>query len=44
MKIFEDLFSLPMAPQMGKLLIMGYLFSCFDPILTIVSILSYRDP
>ncbi|CAF3331421.1 unnamed protein product [Rotaria sp. Silwood1] len=35
---------LPMNPQIGKLLIMGYLFSCFDPILTIASILSYRDP
>ncbi|CAF1151787.1 unnamed protein product [Adineta steineri] len=35
---------LPMAPQIGKLLILGYLFSCFDPILTIASILSYRDP
>ena len=33
-----------MAPQIGKLLIMGYLFSCFDPILTIASVLSYRDP
>jgi len=37
-------FSLPLPPQIGKLLIMGYLFSCFDPILTIASILSYRDP
>ncbi|CAF2507968.1 unnamed protein product [Rotaria sp. Silwood2] len=35
---------LPLNPQIGKLLIMGYLFSCFDPILTIASILSYRDP
>ena len=33
-----------MVPQIGKLLIMGYLFSCFDPILTIASVLSYRDP
>lgn len=37
-------FSLPMSPQIGKLLIMGYLFRCFDPILTIATILSYRDP
>ncbi|UJR24999.1 hypothetical protein I4U23_006360 [Adineta vaga] len=35
---------LPLAPQIGKLLILGYLFSCFDPILTIASVLSYRDP
>lgn len=35
---------LPMAPQIGKLLIMGQLFSCFDPILTIAAVLSYRDP
>ncbi|CAF0793937.1 unnamed protein product [Adineta ricciae] len=35
---------LPLSPQIGKLLIFGYLFSCFNPILTIASVLSYRDP
>ncbi|CAF1179044.1 unnamed protein product [Rotaria sordida] len=43
-QIFNNLFRLPMAPQIGKLLIMDYLFSCFHSILTIPSILTYRDP
>uniref|UniRef100_A0A2P2KUU9 RNA helicase n=5 Tax=Rhizophora mucronata TaxID=61149 RepID=A0A2P2KUU9_RHIMU len=35
---------LPVDPKLGKMLIMGAIFRCFDPILTIVSGLSARDP
>lgn len=35
---------LPVDPKLGKMLIMGAIFHCFDPILTIVSGLSVRDP
>ncbi|KAF8041089.1 hypothetical protein BT93_B3112 [Corymbia citriodora subsp. variegata] len=35
---------LPVDPKLGKMLIMGTIFRCFDPILTIVSALSVRDP
>ncbi|XP_028107992.1 DExH-box ATP-dependent RNA helicase DExH3 isoform X1 [Camellia sinensis] len=35
---------LPVDPKLGKMLIMGAIFSCFDPILTIVAGLSVRDP
>lgn len=35
---------LPVDPKLGKMLIMGAIFRCFDPILTIVSGLSVRDP
>jgi HrpA-like RNA helicase len=35
---------LPVDPKLGKMLIMGAVFRCHDPILTIVSGLSVRDP
>uniref|UniRef100_A0A2N9IIX9 RNA helicase n=1 Tax=Fagus sylvatica TaxID=28930 RepID=A0A2N9IIX9_FAGSY len=35
---------LPVDPKLGKMLIMGAVFRCFDPVLTIVSGLSVRDP
>lgn len=35
---------LPVDPKLGKMLIMGAIFRCFDPVLTIVSALSVRDP
>ncbi|KAL2230895.1 UNVERIFIED_CONTAM: DExH-box ATP-dependent RNA helicase DExH3 [Sesamum indicum] len=35
---------LPVDPKLGKMLIMGAIMRCFDPILTIVSGLSVRDP
>ncbi|KAB2085670.1 hypothetical protein ES319_A05G414700v1 [Gossypium barbadense] len=35
---------LPVDPKLGKMLIMGAIFRCFDPVLTIVSGLSVRDP
>ncbi|KAL0406692.1 UNVERIFIED_CONTAM: DExH-box ATP-dependent RNA helicase DExH3 [Sesamum latifolium] len=35
---------LPVDPKLGKMLIMGAIMRCFDPILTIVAGLSVRDP
>ncbi|GAV85634.1 dsrm domain-containing protein/DEAD domain-containing protein/Helicase_C domain-containing protein/HA2 domain-containing protein/OB_NTP_bind domain-containing protein [Cephalotus follicularis] len=35
---------LPVDPKLGKMLVMGSIFRCFDPVLTIVSGLSVRDP
>lgn len=35
---------LPVDPKLGKMLIMGAIFCCFEPILTIVAGLSVRDP
>lgn len=35
---------LPVDPKLGKMLIMGTIFCCFDPILTIVAGLSVKDP
>lgn len=35
---------LPMEPKFGKMLVLGAIFYCLDPILTIVAGLSVRDP
>lgn len=35
---------LPIAPQMGKMILFGAIFSCLDPILTIAAALDYKDP
>lgn len=35
---------LPVDPKLGKMLVMGAIFRCFDPVLTIVAGLSVRDP
>ncbi|MED6168612.1 hypothetical protein PIB30_013107 [Stylosanthes scabra] len=35
---------LPMEPKLGKMLILGAIFNCLDPILTITAGLSVRDP
>ncbi|KAJ1411584.1 P-loop containing nucleoside triphosphate hydrolase [Sesbania bispinosa] len=35
---------LPVDPKLGKMLTMGAIFRCFDPVLTIVAGLSVRDP
>ncbi|XP_038690760.1 DExH-box ATP-dependent RNA helicase DExH3 isoform X2 [Tripterygium wilfordii] len=35
---------LPVDPKLGKMLVMGAIFRCFDPVLTVVSGLSVRDP
>lgn len=33
-----------MEPKLGKMLILGAIFNCLDPVLTIVAGLSVRDP
>ncbi|KAG6471355.1 hypothetical protein ZIOFF_068796 [Zingiber officinale] len=35
---------LPVDPKLGKMLIMGAIFRCVDPVLTVVAGLSVRDP
>lgn len=40
----EFLSMLPLDPKLGKMLVMGAIFRCFDPVLTIVAGLSVRDP
>ncbi|KAG5532314.1 hypothetical protein RHGRI_026818 [Rhododendron griersonianum] len=35
---------LPMEPKLGKMLILGAIFNCLDPLLTVVAGLSVRDP
>lgn len=40
----KHLSMLPVEPKLGKMLIFGAIFNCLDPILTIVSGLSVRDP
>ena len=35
---------LPMEPKLGKMLILGAIFNCLDPILTVVAGLNARDP
>ena len=40
----KHLSMLPVEPKLGKMLIFGAIFNCLDPIITIVSGLSVRDP
>ena len=40
-KILVDL---PIEPRLGKMLLFGIMLKCIDPILTIATTLSYRDP
>lgn len=35
---------LPMSPQLGKMMLFGAIFSCLNPILSIVSMLDFKDP
>ncbi|KAJ0106148.1 hypothetical protein Patl1_19734 [Pistacia atlantica] len=35
---------LPVEPKLGKMLILGAIFNCLDPIMTVVAGLSFRDP
>lgn len=35
---------LPVEPKLGKMLILGAIFICLDPVMTIVAGLSVRDP
>jgi HrpA-like RNA helicase len=34
---------LPMDPQTGKMILMGALFGCLDPVLTVAASLSHKD-
>ncbi|KAK1386969.1 RNA helicase [Heracleum sosnowskyi] len=40
----QYLAKLPVEPKLGKMLILGSIFNCLDPVLTIVAGLSVRDP
>ncbi|XP_051119224.1 DExH-box ATP-dependent RNA helicase DExH3 isoform X2 [Andrographis paniculata] len=40
----RNLSMLPVEPKLGKMLIYGAIFSCLDPVMTIVAGLSVRDP
>ncbi|XP_004301269.1 PREDICTED: ATP-dependent RNA helicase DHX36 [Fragaria vesca subsp. vesca] len=40
----RHLSTLPVEPKLGKMLILGAIFNCLDPIMTIVAGLSMRDP
>ena len=33
-----------MEPKLGKMLVLGAIFNCLDPVLTVVAGLSVRDP
>lgn len=35
---------LPMAPQLGKMVLLGAIFSCLDPILSIAATLDFKEP
>lgn len=34
---------LPLGPQMGKMLLMGAIFSCLDPVLSVAAFLDFKD-
>lgn len=40
----EHLAHLPVDPLVGKMILMGAVFSCLDPVLTIAAGLAHRDP
>lgn len=40
----HHLVSLPVEPAIGRMLIMGAVFDCLDPVLTIAASLTYRSP
>ncbi|KAI4347227.1 hypothetical protein L6164_008057 [Bauhinia variegata] len=40
----RNLSMLPVEPKLGKMLILGAIFNCLDPIMTIVAGLSVKDP
>ena len=35
---------LPLDPQLGKMMVLGAVFSCLDPVLSVVSCLEYKSP
>ncbi|XP_062117008.1 DExH-box ATP-dependent RNA helicase DExH3-like [Humulus lupulus] len=40
----RNLSMLPVEPKLGKMLILGAIFNCLDPVMTVVAGLSSRDP
>lgn len=40
----HNLSMLPVEPKLGKMLILGSIFNCLDPVMTVVAGLSSRDP
>lgn len=40
----EQLSHLPLEPMFARMLVIGVTLGCLDPILTIASVLAYRDP
>lgn len=40
----RHLSTLPLDPRVGKMLLMGAIFQCLEPVLTIAASLSYRNP
>lgn len=40
----RNLSMLPVEPKLGKMLILGAIFNCLDPVMTVVAGLSVRDP
>ncbi|XP_074635335.1 ATP-dependent DNA/RNA helicase DHX36-like isoform X1 [Acropora palmata] len=36
--------TLPVDPRVGKLILFGAIFSCLDPVLTVASVLGFKDP
>ena len=43
-RLFVFAAQLPMDPQSGRMILMGAIFSCCDPILSVAASLSFRDP
>lgn len=36
--------ALPVDPRVGKMILFGAIFSCLDPVLTVASVLGFKDP
>ena len=36
--------TLPVDPRVGKIILFGAIFSCLDPVLTVASVLGFKDP
>ncbi|XP_078362233.1 ATP-dependent DNA/RNA helicase DHX36-like isoform X2 [Oculina patagonica] len=36
--------ALPVNPRVGKMILFGAIFSCLDPVLTVASVLGFKDP
>lgn len=40
----HHLAALPVNPRVGKIILFGAIFSCLDPVLTVASVLGFKDP